>query len=233
MEFIIHTQMKYSNITSLEDFYASLSGSDLVEKISQYLLNRISPEETTLVLGCGDPYLNKLDKLDKMNESGNERLFYAIPSGYKISRWPAIRPFQTVVADEKNLPFLSYSFDKVIVVNFFEFSKHSRQTLNEISRCLKSNGSLIVISLNKSMLFRKIKRIRNSITEIVACLNSKSFILKRVFEVGEKSFHEIEPSSPLLLKTAQIFYDMVVLDTSREIPAEEPVFDLQEALSVP
>lgn len=225
--------MKYSNITSLEDFYASRSGNDLVEKISQYLSNRISPEETTLIFGYGDPYLNELDKLDKMNESGNEKLFYAIPCGYKISRWPTIRPFQTVVADEKNLPFLSYSFDKVIVVNFFEFSKCSRQTMNEVARCLKSNGDLIVISLNKSMLFRKIKKIRNSITEIVACLNSKSFVLKHVFEVGEKSFHEIEPPSPLLLKTAQIFYDMVILDTGREIPAEETVFGLQEALTLP
>ncbi len=218
--------MKYSNITSLEDFYASHSGSDLVEKISQYLLNGISREEITLILGYGDPYLNKLD------ESESENLFYAIPSGYKISRWPKIRPFQTVVIDEKNLPFSSYSFDKVIVVNFFEFSKYSRQALNEISRCLKRNGNLIVISLNKSMLFRKIKQIRNSITEIVACLNSKNFALKHVFEVGEKSFHEIEAPSPLLLKTAQIFYDMVVLDTSREIPEEETVFNLQEAFHI-
>jgi len=215
--------MKYSNITSLEDFYASQLGSCLAEKISQYLLSRISRTESALILGYGDPYLNKLE---------SENLFYAIPMGYKTSRWPSIRPFQTVVVDEENLPFLSYSFDKIVVINFFEFSKHSRQTLNEVSRCLKTNGDLIVIALNKSVLFRKIKHIRNSITEIVACLNSKNFALKHVFEVGEKSFHEIEVPSPLLLKTAQIFYNMVVLDASREILAEETSFDLQEALSV-
>ena len=215
--------MKYSNVTSLEDFYASRLGSCLAEKISQYLSSRISRTESVLVLGHGTPYLNKLE---------SENLFYAIPVGYKISRWPSIRPFQTVVVDEKNLPFLSYSFDKIIVINFFEFSKHSRQTLNEISRCLKINGDLIIIALNKSMLFRKIKHIRNSITEIVSCLNSKNFALKHVFEVGEKSFHEIEAPSPLLLKTAQIFYNMVILDASREILAEETVFNLQEALSI-
>ena len=148
--------MKYSNITSLEDFYASRSETDLVEKISQCLLSKISRKEITLIFGYGDPYLNKLDKPE------SENLFYAIPFGYKVSRWPKIRPFQTVVVDEKNLPFSSYSFDKVIVVNFFEFSKYSRQALNEISRCLKRNGNLIVISLNKSMLFRKIKHIRSS-----------------------------------------------------------------------
>lgn len=216
--------MKYSNVTSLEDFYISRLGSCLAEKISQYLSSRISCEESTLILGYGDPYLNKLE---------SENLFYAIPAGYKTSRWPSIRPFQTVVVDEKNLPFLSYCFDKIIVINFFEFSKHSRQALNEISRCLKINGDLIIIALNKNMLFRKIRHIRNSITEIFSCLNSKNFALRHVFEVGEKSFHEIEEPSPLLLKTAQIFYDMVVLDASREIFAEETVFNLQGALSLP
>ncbi|MBO6056539.1 MAG: methyltransferase domain-containing protein [Alphaproteobacteria bacterium] len=216
--------MKYSNVTSLEDFYTSRLGSCLAEKISQYLSSRISCEESTLILGYGDPYLNKLE---------SENLFYAIPAGYKTSRWPSIRPFQTVVVDEKNLPFLSYCFDKIIVINFFEFSKHSRQALNEISRCLKINGDLIIIALNKNMLFRKIRHIRNSITEIFSCLNSKNFALRHVFEVGEKSFHEIEEPSPLLLKTAQIFYDMVVLDASREIFAEETVFNLQGALSLP
>ena len=215
--------MKYSNITSLEDFYSSRLGNCLVEKISQYLLNRISRTESTLILGYGIPYLNRLE---------SENLFYAIPTGYKTSRWPKIRPFQTVIVDEKNLPFLSYSFDKIIVINFFEFSKHSRQALNEISRCLKINGDLITVALNKSVLFRKIKHIKNSITEIVSCLNSKDFVLKHGFEIGEKSFHEIEAPSPFLLKTAQIFYNMVVLDASREFFAEETVFDFQGALSV-
>ncbi len=215
--------MKYSNITSLEDFYSSQLGNCLVEKVSQYLLDRISPSETSLILGYGAPYLNKLE---------SENLFYAIPVGYKITRWPQIRPFQTVVVEEENLPFLSFSFDKIVVINFFEFSKHSRQTLNEISRCLKTNGDLIVVVLNKSVLFRKIKHIRNSITEIVSCLNSKNFVPKHVFEVGEKSFHEIEVLSPLLLKTAQMFYNMVILDVTREIPAPEPIYDLQGALSV-
>jgi len=218
--------MKYSNITSLEDFYKSQPGVHLVERISQYLLNKISPEETTLMFGYGAPYLNKLDKLE------NKNLIYAIPYGYKVSRWPQIRPFQTIIVDDQNLPFLSYSFDKIIVINFFEFSKHSRQSLNEIFRCLKSNGSLIIISMNKNILFRRVRYIKNSITEIISCLNSKDFSLQRVFEVGENSFHEIEAHSPFLLKTAQIFYDIVILEAGREIPAGEAVFELQEALSV-
>ncbi len=215
--------MKYSNITSLEGFYTSRLGDELVERISRYLVNKISKTETTLVLGYGAPYLDSL-------ENGN--LFYAIPSGYKISRWPKIRPFQTVRVDAENLPFMSYSFDKIIIINFFEFSKNSRQALNEISRCLKRNGNLTIISLNKSVLFKKVKRIRNSITEIVVCLNSKNFVLRHAFEVGENSFHEIEPPSPLMLKTAQIFYDMVILDAVREIPTTESVFNFQEALSL-
>lgn len=223
LEAIIYARMKYSITAFLKSFYETHLGSVFVEKISEYISNMVAPTETVLMIGYADPYLQKIERAN---------LFYAIPRGYEVNRWPHIRPFQSIEIDEKNLPFLPHCFDKIFVVNYFEFSKHSRHLLSEVYRCLGKDGKLIAIAFNKSIFFNKMKYIRNSITEIVGNLQDENFVLKQVFCVGKKSFHEMEGASFLMLKTAQLLYDMVILEATKEILATETTFFLQENFGI-
>ena len=214
--------MKYSNITSLREFYSLDVGEKMSDQISEYLKSK---RGQVLIIGYGKPFLSKIK---------NEKLIYAIPFGYEINRWPEIRPFRTIVVEEKKLPFATDSFDTIVVLNFLEFCKNIRVFLNEISRISKKNGNLVIISFNKRDFWKKVKHVRYSINELLMHLESKDFCLQQVYCINEKLdlFHSLKAFKLLLLRTTPIFYDIVILDMIKNTESAESVVNFQEKFGI-
>ncbi len=62
-----------------------------------------------------------------------------------------------VVADaEKRLPFKNKEFDAVIFSGVIQYLKNYEKSIREINRILKSNGKLILATVNRESLFRKL-----------------------------------------------------------------------------
>ena len=212
--------MKYSNANSLKSFYDSASGNIVVSRISEYLKSGLN-KKRTLLIGYGTPFLEKIS---------NEKLFYAIPHGYEVNRWPEIRPFRTVVVDESKLPFVSGSFDVVIVLNFLEYCKNIESFLDEISRILTKDGNLVVISFNRFGFPEESKKIKHSIKKILSITSDRDFQLQQIYCVNKKLrlFHHLKSFKYLLLKTFPFLYDIIILDEIKKTAAVEAVVNFRE-----
>ena len=106
--------------------------------------------------------------------------------------WPRIRPFRTVIVDEHRLPFMPETWDVVIIVHVSEFLHNNDNFFREVSRILKKNGKLVLVSVNKNNinLFGKgissIKGVISAKSEITESLSSKYFSIKNIFGVSEE-----------------------------------------------
>lgn len=212
--------MKYSNFNSLKNFYDSASGEEAATRISEYLKSRLTKKKA-LLIGYGKPFLEKMS---------DEKLFYAIPYGYEINRWPEIRPFRTVVIDETELPFVSESFDVVVILNFLEYCKNAESFLDEISRILNKEGNLKIISFNKFIFSNKHSRIRHSIKRLLSLADARGFYLQEIYCINKNLhlFHHLKAFRYLLLKTFPFFYDIIILDEIKKTAASEAVINFQE-----
>ncbi|MDR3156186.1 MAG: class I SAM-dependent methyltransferase [Holosporaceae bacterium] len=153
----------------------------MVNKLTGPLSDTLNvTNENVLVMGFGRKYLEAL---------GIENAYYAIPNGYPIEHWPSIRPFRTVVVDEKSMPFQPNTWDIVIVIHFMEFGGNNPFFLQELRRIIKNGGKLMIIAANKNSVFPKkcaIRNIKVSVGGIVSSLLSASFEATNVFGVNDR-----------------------------------------------
>lgn len=141
--------MKYLNIAFLDGFYNYPAGEMLMQKVSD-VVNGLMAGEKRLLMGYGGRYLNMLDP---------HGLFYAIPESYEYKRWPEIRPFRTIVANDTLLPFVSDTWDSIVALHHLEYTPHLEQVLIEYLRVLSPNGVFIAVIINKNIRANSVEKI--------------------------------------------------------------------------
>jgi SAM-dependent methyltransferase len=218
--------MGSTNLSFLGTFYSTDAGRILASRVAHLIHASLSINNgKTLVMGfCGD-YLDKLD-------TGN--LYYAIPKSYPIVRWPQIRPFKTLVVDETMLPFSPDTWDTIILIHFMEFSCNVDEVLSELFRVLKTNGKLIIISVNvyankfpKGIL--KTKNVKHHINDIIKYLMDASFSISNLFGINERfgfwpySFsYSLNKYSELFVNVFPLLSDVIIITSEKiDIAAEK------------
>jgi SAM-dependent methyltransferase len=198
--------------------------SKVIPHILLELRNAIS-DKSVLFLGFGDAILDFLD---------NGKLYYAIPKGYKITRWPKIRPFKTVVIDVDALPFAQNTFEVVIVNHYFEFFHKNSRFLQEIFRILKQNGKLLTTALSRRHSSDLPGKIR-SIEDIVLDISEASFHISNVWGINKKArflsynfSYDQNKFSKISLGFFQLLASIIIITADKNEAALESVFSFKE-----
>ena len=208
-------------LTSLSEFYKSDIGKGFALKISQIISGDIDYQNANvLALGFCEPILDVLYF---------KRLYCAIPNGYPLFHWPKIRPFKTVIVDERRMPFMPETWDVIIVMHVAEFLHNNRNFLKEISRILKKTGKLILVCINKNNFnfFSKdtvsVGGVVHGKRELIDQLVGEHFAINNVSGInGEFKFWPYNFSYGLnrlnenFGEFSKIFSDLIIISASKE-----------------
>lgn len=134
--------MKYVDVKILEDFYSSdfykfLTGEIVDEIVKSFLHEDRHKTYSTVGLGYCMPYF------ESINYFSNSVCL--MPANIGATQWPVIRPFRVAVVDEQMLPISTNSVNEFFSVHYLEFSSNFDGAISEIARCLKVDGSFLVI----------------------------------------------------------------------------------------
>lgn len=114
---------------------------------AQLILDLLKPGQGEVILdaGCGTGIFT-LDILSKGSRviGLDVSLPMLIPAGKKLKGYP----FQMILADMLNLPFLENSFDKVVSVTALEFIEDAKGAVKELFRVTRRGGRIVVATLN-------------------------------------------------------------------------------------
>ena len=212
--------MERSVLSHLKGFYDSAPGLNIAKKIIDCLEPKTHHGQA-LIMGFGNRFLDKLPE---------ENLLYAIPEGYEIIRWPKLRPFRTVVVDEQKLPFAPECFDVVIAAHVLEYNHHPGAFLKEVSRILKKDGNLVVVSINKQCLVMDTKSVRYSLNDQLTFLNAHNFQLRQICYINNQ-LHMYDCSDIfkyIFLRSISFLFNVVILDVIKKSNAPELVVNFQE-----
>ena len=212
--------MKYAKISFLHKLIADNLAFVIMPCLLRELQCAIS-DKNTLFLGFGGTVLDFLD---------NGKLFYAVPKGYEITRWPKIRPFKTVVVDVNALPFCPKTFEIVVINHYLEFSDRNIKFLQEVFRVLKPEGRLLAVTLGKQNTADFRKNIR-SINEIITDIAEASFCISSIWGANKKArFFSYDFNRnrnrlrELLLEFLQLLSSVIVITADKRDVALESIF---------
>ena len=208
-------------LTSLSEFYKSDIGKGFALKISQIISDDVDYKNANvLALGFCEPILDILYF---------KNLYCAIPNGYPQFHWPKIRPFKTVVVDERRMPFLPESWDVVIIMHVAEFLHNNRNFLKEMSRILKKNGKLILVCINKNN-FNFLNKDTISVggvvhnkSELIDQLSEEHFSVNNVAGISEEfkfwpyNFsYGLNKLNENFSEFSKIFANLIIISASKE-----------------
>ncbi|MFC1561575.1 class I SAM-dependent methyltransferase [candidate division KSB1 bacterium] len=143
---------------SYDQWFSTPLGS-VYDKLEKRALGRCfpvaSPGERLLDAGCGTGHFAVY-----LAERGYTIFgIDSAPEMITVARNKEIRGARFVVADILDIPFPDEHFDTVLTVTVLEFIEQPEKALQEMMRCLKSGGRLVIAVLNAfSPLSRKRKR---------------------------------------------------------------------------
>lgn len=124
-------------------------------KVKGRLLEWLNPQDNDLILdaGAGVGYFI-FEMIEKYK--GRESFFVGMDVCRNRIRWLAYRSREerksnvlAIVGDARNLPFQNGAFDIISCTEVLEHIPHKRQVINEISRCSKSGGRLVLSTPSK------------------------------------------------------------------------------------
>lgn len=210
-----------NRLTSLSEFYRSDIGKDIGSRVARIVSREVHDREAqTIAIGFCDPIVDLLYF---------KNLFLAIPNGYPTTHWPRIRPFKTVVVDERRMPFLPETWDTVIVMHIAEFSPKNNNFLQEMHRILKKNGKLIIVCVNKNNMnfFSKgmssIYGVAHGKREIIDRLLEERFSVDTIVGISEKFkfwpywfSYKLNKFSENLGEFSNIFSDIIVISATKK-----------------
>ncbi|MDR1334961.1 MAG: class I SAM-dependent methyltransferase [Holosporaceae bacterium] len=227
--------MEYAkSISSLTEFYEKDMGQELVKQLADLLSSTLNiANENVLVIGFGREYLESLRI---------KNVYYAIPNGYPVGHWPRIRPFRTIVIDEKSMPFQPHVWDVVMVIHFMEFCENNTFFLEELQRIIRNKGRLIIVAANKNSIFPKKYAIRNikiSVGDMLSLLDNASFEATNIFGINDKfkfwpnSFsHHLNKCSEVIVDIFPLISNIVVIMAEKMKLADIPLKALVSVTTV-
>lgn len=196
----------------LEQFYASAAGQRLYIEVSSCLKEFLSGK--ALLIGFGEPFLSNIN---------DESLCYAIPKGYKISHWPKLRPFRTVIIDTSAMPFAANSWDTVVLINCAEYSEDCETLFKELFRITAPECKLIIFAFNQFSTAKKLSYVRNSLVSIADTMQNSSFALQKIHCVNLKI--NFMPSLPIYrnatLHFSELVSDAVIIESDKGVGLAE------------
>lgn len=143
------------NTKIFNQFYHSLCGRLASKIINSHILSLWSDTEdlkdmNILALGWPYPYIHHFT-------TNYNRTIVVNPHIYKenLEEIPKSYKNITIVSEINKLPFYEQFFDRIIVIHGAEFSNDIIKFFNNLEELLVSNGRIIIISPNKSGLWRR------------------------------------------------------------------------------
>lgn len=101
--------------------------------------------------GYAVPYLRVL-------QEESERAFSVMSAVNGVHKWPEGEKGLVCLAGETELPFVSESLDRILLVHGLEYAESPGDLFNEFWRVLKSDGRLLMIVPNRLGLWARVDR---------------------------------------------------------------------------
>ena len=139
------------DVTELSKFYASPMGS-VVRQILRRRIRERWPnvkDETIIGLGYASPYLS-------IFQSEARRLGAFMPATQGVIKWPKNGPYLSCLTENRQLPLIDASVDRILAVHSLEMSEASPRFLRELWRVLKPEGSILFIVPNRRSLWSRL-----------------------------------------------------------------------------
>ena len=216
--------MERSYLQYLKDFYNSPPGQNIAEKVAEYLKSKLIYGQV-LMLGFGSRFLDGIPEA---------HLFYAIPEGYEISRWPRLRPFRTVVVNEEKLPFVPECFDVIVVVHVLEYEHRPDAFLKEISRILKKGGNLVIVSINKQCWNMNTRQVCHLLRDQLMLLNANNFCLQQICYINSllRMYDRSHIFKYIFLRSIAFLFNITILDVTKKSDTPELIMNFQEKYGI-
>ncbi len=140
--------MRHS-IEELRAFYGEPSGA-LVRRLLARRLDDAWGEATdcdVLGLGYATPWLDAF--------VGARRVVAAMPGGQGVEHWPAVGRNRSLLVDDRRLPFMAGTFDRVLLVHALEEADDARALLAEAVRAMAPAGRIILTAAARGGLWAR------------------------------------------------------------------------------
>lgn len=138
----------FTDVAELREFYTSPLGQ-LTQRLLRRRMRAFWPDlrgQRILALGYATPLLRPL--LDEA-----ERVMAFMPAQQGVVPWPQEGPNRTALVDERGLPLLDASVDRVILMHAIECAPMLDPLMEEVWRVLTSGGRLLVVAPNRTGLW--------------------------------------------------------------------------------
>jgi len=139
------------DVTDLSKFYASPMGS-VVRQILKRRIRERWPNvknETIIGLGYATPYLSSFQKEAR-------RVGALMPAQQGVITWPKNGPYLSCLMENRQLPLIDESVDRVLAIHSLELSEASPRFLREIWRVLRPEGRVMFIVPNRRSLWSRL-----------------------------------------------------------------------------
>ncbi|MDR1561067.1 MAG: hypothetical protein LBS23_01795 [Holosporaceae bacterium] len=214
----------------ISNFYKSNANLKIVSEISCKLRDLLFNKKI-LAIGFCENFLNLLEA---------DELYYAVPESYELVRWPEIKPFASEKVDKHLISLRPCMWDVVMIIHYMEFSGKNLYLLSEISRILKNDGKLIVISVNKNNLNllknkSETKDVKFSLKEIISFIVNSSFSIKNILGINKKFkfwpysvSYNLNRYNEILVNFYPLLSDVAMIIADKTEPDSETISPLKE-----
>ena len=140
--------MRHS-IEELRAFYGEPSGA-LVRRLLARRLDDAWGEATNcdvLGLGYATPWLDAF--------VGARRVVAAMPGGQGVEHWPVVGRNRSLLVDDRRLPFMAGTFDRVLLIHALEEADDARALLAEAVRAMAPAGRIILTAAARGGLWSR------------------------------------------------------------------------------
>ena len=141
----------YPDVTELSSFYARPIGSVTRQIVKRRIRERWPNvrDETIIGLGYATPYLG-------MFKEEAKRTIAFMPAPQGVATWPKNGPYLSALVENRQLPLIDSSVDRVLAIHSLERSEATPRFLREIWRILKPEGHVLFIVPNRNSLWSRL-----------------------------------------------------------------------------
>jgi SAM-dependent methyltransferase len=140
----------YLDVTELRDFYDGPLGRIAARHIRRHV-QAIWPhvlQMSILGVGYATPYLDKF-------QNDAERVLALMPARQGVVHWPRDGRNLAALGDERELPFLDASIDRILLIHALEATGEAHELMREIWRVLASGGRVLAVVPNRTGMWAK------------------------------------------------------------------------------
>ena len=137
------------SIDELRTFYGEPTGALARRLLARRLDDAWGEAANCDVLGIGyaTPWLDAF--------VGARRVVAAMPGGQGVEQWPKVGRNRTLLVDDRRLPFVAGSFDRILLVHALEEADDPAALLQEAVRALSPTGRIILAAAARGGLWSR------------------------------------------------------------------------------